>query len=182
MRRMLLTTLFIVLIMTPVLSQRTDLMRKRIFQKTILTSKKIKTQPGNIAGVQTQNPGQMNSPDELHASFVRSGLLGSVAFGIMGAMLGFASKSRTFGSSDVYQIRVGDVQATRLGLSIGSGVGTVKGFANRKKQMKKEKWFIRVLIGSAVGSVAGYYLSDIPAGFFGTFVLPPILADTALRL
>ena len=181
MKKMLLTALFISLIVTPTLPQRVDSTRKRVFRKTILTSKKIKTHPGNIAGVHSQNTGQIH-PNELHASFVRSGLLGSVAFGVMGAILGFASKSRAYGSSDVYQIPVGDVHATRMGLSIGSGVGSVIGFANRQKQIKKEKWFLRVLIGSAVGSVAGYYLSDIPAGFFGTFVLPPILADVALRL
>lgn len=182
MRNVLQTVLLLSIIMTPMLAQQVELTRQRIFRKTVIISNNDKTSLKNKPGVYLETQNQVNTQAELQRSFVRSGLTGSVPFGFMGAMLGYAHKTHCYGSSDVLRICTGDAHATRMGLSIGSGVGTVIGFANRQKQIKKEKWFLRVLIGSAIGSVAGYYLSDIPAGFFGTFVLPPILADTALRL
>ncbi|NOX88416.1 MAG: hypothetical protein GXO77_05265 [Calditrichaeota bacterium] len=108
-------------------------------------------------------------------------VLGAVT-GLTGAIIAYNTKTSCVGSSDVIQICVGDESNAFIGAAVGGTVGAVLGYLRNREYVKKSKKFpfLRVLIGSAVGGITGYYLSKYTYGITA-LALPAVGAYVSLQ-
>ena len=110
-----------------------------------------------------------------------AGLAGSFGFGLMGAFIGYNAKTKCAGSSDVIQICSGDGHYARFGASIGGVSGSILGYLSKREDIKQRNPFLKIVIGSVIGGVVGYYLTDVTFGM-SALIFPPIGANILLHL
>lgn len=115
-----------------------------------------------------------------HEMFL-AGLAGSFGFGIMGAFIGYNTKKKCAGSSDVIQVCSGDGHYARLGASIGGVSGSILGYLSKRKDIKQKVPVLKILMGSIAGGVVGYYLTDVTFGM-SAIIFPPVGANILLHL
>lgn len=119
--------------------------------------------------------------EETKGKILTSGLIGSISFGLMGAIIGYSSSLHCSpGAEFNFCGTKGD--NSLKGAAIGGTAGSIFGFTSHIKKIRKKKPLLRIVLGSVVGGIAGYYMSHrIPFGL-STLLLPPLAANVAINL
>ena len=119
--------------------------------------------------------------EETKGKILTSGLIGSISFGLMGAIIGYSSSLHCSpGAEFNFCGTKGD--NSLKGAAIGGTAGSIFGFTAHIKKIRKKKPFLRIVVGSVIGGIAGYYMSHkIPFGL-STLLLPPLVANVAINL
>lgn len=67
-----------------------------------------------------------------------------------------------------------------MGASIGGVSGSILGYLNKKKEIKKRVPVLKIVVGSIAGGVVGYYLTDLTFGI-SAIVFPPLGSNILLK-
>ena len=133
-----------------------------------------------FTGFFNSNGTDKNDADTLsNGKMLLTAITGSVLFGIMGALIGYSYRARKH--HGFFTTTIGDGERARKGAAIGGAIGGILGFLVHREKIRQKYPFVRIIIGSILGGVAGYKLIDMSFGV-SALLLPPIGANIILYL
>lgn len=140
------------------------------FHRTLLTRSALALPPHRSGFRSSDSAGDVRAARARKTAVTRA-MIGSVSFGLFGALIGYQTRVRCSGS--VLRTCAGSNENSIVGAAIGATVGAFLGALPIVGDTGRRRPLLRLLIGSVAGGVAGYYLSEYLTGF-GTLVIPPV--------